>query len=63
IAWWVGHLVSRVGASGDPESLKGLADQDAWVGVGFFIVAAASVFLLVAIRRISARHDEYTSAA
>ena len=62
IAWWAGHLVSRVGASGNPESFKGLADQDAWVAVGFFIVAGASVFLLIAIRRISARHDEYARA-
>ena len=63
IAWWAGQLVSRVGAAGNPESLKSLADQDAWVGAGFFVVAAASVFLLIAIRRISARHDEYSSAA
>jgi len=61
IAWWTGHLVARVGSSGNPESLKGLADQEAWAAAGFFIIAAASVFLIIAIRRISHRHDKFAN--
>lgn len=61
VIWWAGAIFYTYGRSTDAKSFNAVQEQDLALAIGFGAAGIACVCLLVAVRRISARQDEFST--